>query len=113
MSTTRTPTTADLDPRVIFGHRNDLAPVIAEHDVTAGRCIRCGWTGRACPSRVLARAVRERRAVPGWLAHLVEAVPGAIAPAPRLTDAERRAVEDETPGLFEPLPRETENGCAA
>lgn len=110
-NTTTRPTAADLDPRVTFGHRNDLLPVIVEHDVTDGRCIRCGWTGRACPSRVLARAVRDRKAVPGWLVHLVDVVPGAIAPAPQLSDDERRAIEDQAPGLFEALPRQTGRGA--
>lgn len=102
---TRTPTPADLDARLIVGDRAELVEVIAEHDVTGGRCVRCGWTGRACPSRVLARAVREHRALPGWLVHLVDDVPGAVAPGPRLSDDERHAIEDAAPGLFEPLPR--------
>lgn len=111
-NTTMRPTSADLDHRLIIGDRAELIEVIGEHDVTGGRCAWCGWTGRACPSRVLARAVRDRKAVPGWLVHLVDVVPGAIAPAPRLSDDERRAIEDQAPGLFEALPRQTNRGAA-
>lgn len=99
---------ADLDHRLIGGaDRFELANIIAEHDVAAGTCQWCGWSGKVCPSRALARAVRDRRSVPAWLAHLVDVVPGAIAPAARLSVAERRAVEDAVPGLFDVLPRRT------
>lgn len=107
----RAPTVADLDPRLTTGApRLALLSVVTDHDApTDGPCPACGWlTGRGqrvCPSRALARSVRERRPVPAWLLHLVDAVPGAVAPA--LVDkVAERAELDALPGLFDAPPRE-------
>lgn len=107
------PELAELDRRLLDGvARGELLAVFFDHDApTGGACPTCGWvTSRArpaCPSRVLARAVREYKPAPGWLLHLVDAVPGAIRPSERLSLAEQRAAEDAAPGLFEPPVRRT------
>lgn len=113
----RAPTVGDLDPRLLAGvPRSELLTVVVDHDAPPdGTCPGCGWrTGRAqrvCPSRALARAVRERRPVPAWLLHLVDAVPGALAPTPVDVDAERAAL-DALPGLFDAPPRHTPGRAA-
>jgi hypothetical protein len=110
--TMRAPTVTDLDPRSAAGAtRPELLAVVTDHDApTDGRCPACGWqTGRGqrvCPSRALARTVRERRPVPAWLLHLVDAVPGAFAPTP-VDKAAERAELDGLPGLFDAPPRQT------
>jgi len=109
----RAPVRADVDARLLAGAgRIELGRVIADHDAPPGaRCPRCGWPSggrgqRACPSRMLARAVRDRRAVPAWLVHLVDDVPGAFASTVRVSDEVLRGAEDELDGLFAPLPRQ-------
>lgn len=105
----RVPTAADVDPRLLAGTgRIELTGVIADHDTRPGlRCPRCEWpvggAQRVCPSRALARAIRDHRPVPAWLMHLVDQVPGARAP---LDPADARAVEDALPGLFDPPTRQ-------
>ncbi len=117
MSTMRAPAVADLDPRLIAGATlPELLTVVTDHDApTDGTCPGCGWrTGRGqrvCPSRALARAVRERRPVPAWLLHLVDAVPGAFAPTP-VDQAAERAAQDALPGLFDAPPRRTPGRAA-
>lgn len=112
-STMRAPVAADLDPRLTAGAtRLELLAVVTDHDApTDGKCPACGWqTGRGqrvCPSRALARAVREHRPVSAWLLHLVDVVPGAVAPAARPSKDELRAAQDAAPGLFDALPRQT------
>lgn len=113
----RAPTVGDLDLRLLAGApRPELLAVVVDHDApTAGTCPACGWrTGRGqkvCPSRALARAVRDRRPVPAWLLHLVDVVPGALASTPVDVDAER-AVLDAQPGLFDAPPRRTPGRAA-
>jgi hypothetical protein len=109
----RAPAVGDLDPRLVAGAgRIVLLTVIAEHDAPAGtRCPGCGWRvggrgQRACPSRAMARAICDRRPVPGWLLHLVDHVPGARAPAAPVAPAQRWATEDALPGLFDAPPRQ-------
>lgn len=113
----RAPTAAELDPRLLAGvPRPELLTVFVDHDApTDGTCPACGWsTGRGqrvCPSRALARAVRDRLPVPAWLLHLVDVVPGALAPTPVDVDAERAAL-DALPGLFDAPPRRTPGRAA-
>jgi hypothetical protein len=109
----RAPGVADLDPRLVAGAgRIALLTVIAEHDTPAGaRCPACGWRvgargQRACPSRAMARAICDRRPVPGWLLHLVDDVPGARAPAAPVALEQRWTDEDALPGLFDAPPRQ-------
>lgn len=103
----RAPTIADVDPRLLAGAgRMELGRVITDHDTPVGTyCPRCGWpvggVQRACPSRALARAIRERRALPGWLLHLVDDIPGARAPAVPVDPQQSWAAEDALPGLFD------------
>lgn len=117
VNTMRAPAVGDLDPRLTSGAtRPELLAVVTDHDApTDGICSSCGWrTGRGqrvCPSRALARAVRERRPVPAWLLHLVEVVPGAFAPTPVDRDAERTEL-DALPGLFDALPRAVKGQAA-
>lgn len=107
----RAPTVADVDSRLLSGvGRIELGRVMAEHDAPAGSwCPRCGWpvggVHRVCPSRGLARAIRDNRAVPGWLLHLVDDVPGARAPRAPVDPEQRWAAEDGLPGLFDAPPR--------
>lgn len=106
----RAPTVADLDPRLLTGAgRIELGAIIAQHDAPVGSCCpQCRWPvgglgqQRTCPSRALARAIRDRRPVPAWLVHLVDDIPGARTATPPVD----RAVEDARPGLFDPLPRQ-------
>lgn len=103
----RAPQVGDLDPRLLEpAGRMVLVAVAAEHDAPEGtrRCPGCGWVvgggQRVCPSRALARSARERRPVPAWLVHLVDVVPGAVAPRLKPDSAELHAAEDSLPGLF-------------
>lgn len=112
----RAPQVGDLDPRLLEpAGRSVLAQVAADHDGPDGarQCPGCGWPlgggQRVCPSRALARSVRERRPVPAWLVHLAEDVPGAVAPRVVADPAERQAAEDALPGLFE-APQRVEQG---
>ena len=112
----RAPAVGDLDPRLVQpASRIELARVASDHDTPAGavRCPACGWVigggQRVCPSRALARSVRDRRPVPAWLVHLVPAVPGAVAPRVASSAAQRHATDDALPGLFE-APARTEPG---
>ncbi|MGD9525317.1 hypothetical protein [Pseudonocardia sp.] len=108
----RAPTVADADPRLLAGcGRIELGRIMAEHDAPAGSwCQRCRWpvggVHRVCPSRALARSIRDRRPVPGWLLQLVDEVPGARAPAVPVSPQQRWAVEDALPGLFDAPPRQ-------
>ncbi len=108
----RAPVVTDLDVRLTTGTtRPELLAVVTDHDApTDGTCPACGWqTGRGqrvCPSRAMARAVRERRSVPAWLLHLVDVVPGAFAPTPVDRDADRAAL-DALPGLSDAPSRQT------
>lgn len=120
-STMRAPTAADIDARLRAGGagRIELDRVIADHDTPAGtRCPHCGWPvggrgQRACPSRAMARAVCDRRPLPGWLLHLVDDVPGARAPAAAVSPQQRWADEDALPGLFDAPARQQEpGGCS-
>ena len=104
-----------LDERLRTGAgRTGLLQVLIDHDTTGvRRCPRCGWATtslrRNCPSRVIAQALLEHKPLPGWLDHLAEHVPGART-RPTASDAdERRAAEDELPGLFA-APRRTPPG---
>lgn len=104
----RAPQVGDLDPRLLApAGRLLLAEIAFEHEVPHGaaRCRGCGWWvgggQRVCPSRALARCVKDKRAVPAWLVHLVDAVPGATAPRVAASAAERHATDDALPGLFE------------
>lgn len=105
----RAPVLADLDPRLVRGAGPTvLAEVIADHDTPTGGggCPTCGWTvgavgQRACPSRSMARAIKARRPLPGWLLHLVDDVPGATAPSAPVPPQQRWAREDSLPGLFD------------
>jgi hypothetical protein len=98
------PRMSDLDVRLRDGiatTRAELACIASEHDAPAGKpCPMCGWrtdrTHPACPSAVVARALRHRRALPGWLAHLP--VPGAIRS--KETAMQTVAELDALPGLF-------------
>ena len=99
-----------LDERLRVGvGRTGLLQVLIDHDTTGmRRCPRCGWATtslrRNCPSRTVAHALLEHKPLPGWLDHLAEHVPGART-RPTASDAdERRAAEDDLPGLF-PAPR--------
>lgn len=116
-TTMRAPTVCHLDLRLLAGvPRRELLAVVVDHDApTDGACPACGWRPgrgqRVCPSRALARAVRDRRPVPAWLLHLVDSVPGAFAPVPVDVDAER-AVLDAMPGLFDAPSRQTPGRAA-
>lgn len=103
----RAPELAEVDERLQFGAgRTAQLQVLIDHDSpAAGRCQRCGWvpppSRRDCPSRVIALCLLERKPVPAWLAHLAGQIPGSRTRQPALGDAERSAVEDAEPGLFE------------
>lgn len=106
--TLRAPRPVDLDTRLTTSGtpRAALVAVINAHDAPMdGKCPACGWqTGRgqrACPSRAMARAVATRRPVPAWLLHLIDAVPGALAPSVRPDKDALRSAEDACPGLFD------------
>lgn len=96
----------DVDARLRAGvGRTGQLQVLIDHDAPGGgRCPRCGWTAptsrRDCPSRVIAKALLDRKPLPSWLAHLGPAVPGARVRETALTREQRRAAEDELPGLF-------------
>lgn len=107
--------TDDLDSRLLSGvGRTGLLQTLIDHDTPGvGRCPSCGWaattTRRFCPSRQVARALIEHKALPAWLAHLADAIPGAqTSRASEQSVEEQRAAEDETPGLFEAPARSPE-----
>lgn len=109
----RAPAVADIDARLLAGAGPTvLMQVIADHDTAPDSwCPRCRWWvgrpgHRSCPSRALARAIKARRPVPGWLLHLVDDVSGARAPIAPVPIGERWAAEDAMPGLFDAPPRE-------
>lgn len=105
----------DLDPQLldVTQHgRIALGLIAAEHDAPrGGRCPRCRWRAtdyqQGCPSRVIARALRERTPAPAWLAHLAGSVPGLTARTARPAPEQRQAMEDGLPGLFAPPPRQS------
>lgn len=104
-----------LDERLRAGAgRTGLMQVLIDHDIPGtGRCPRCSWAAtsvrRGCPSRVIARALLDGKPLPGWLDHLAEHVPGARTQPVAAGADERRAAEDEFPGLFA-APRRTPPG---
>lgn len=111
--TLRAPEVSDLDERLLAGAGSmQLAQVIVDHDAPTGApCPRCGWKvggrgQRTCPSRALARAIKDRRPLPGWLLHLVDDVPGARAPSAPVPPEQRWAADDGQPGLFAAPPRQ-------
>lgn len=100
--------TGDLDSRLLEGvGRTGLLQTLIDHDTPGiGRCPRCGWaattTRRFCPTRQVAKALIEHKPLPAWLAHLTDAVPGALSEQSKAQSLEeQRAAEDELPGLFE------------
>lgn len=105
----------DLDERLRAGvGRTGLLQTLIDHDTPGtGRCPRCGWaattTRRFCPSRTVAKALIERKPLPARLAHLTGDVPGAlVTTTPEQSRGERRASEDELPGLFDAPARSPE-----
>lgn len=100
----------DLDRRLVgFTARTVRLQVLVDHDSQRSvHCPTCRWAvdrGRpACPSYAVALCLLENRALPSWLAHLADQVPGARIRAEKPGDDARRAEEDAAAGLF-PAPR--------
>ena len=101
----------DVDERLRAGvGRTGAMQVPIDHDAPGAiRCPTCGWAStssrRDCPSRVIAKALLERKPLPVWLAHLAPTVPGTRARGDARSVEQRQAAEDSVPGLFDPPAR--------